>query len=95
MNPHLERTIFTSKSYTDFAMQKPFKAQSTQPDTAPYQLIKHFTLKVRCMAKTKQAFDENPGYLLSTLHAKLYTWEKSSAFIDKCSVSAVNFKCNL
>ena len=39
-------------------MQKPFKDRSTQPDMAWYQFIEHFTLKVRCMAKTMQAFEE-------------------------------------
>ena len=29
------------------------------------------------------------------LYAKLYTWEKSSTFKDKCEVNAVNCKCNL
>ena len=37
--------MFTSKSYADFAMQDPFKARSTQPDTARYQFIEYSTLR--------------------------------------------------
>ena len=59
MNPHLERTLFTSKSYADFAMQKPFKGWCTQPDMAWCQFIEHFTWKDQCMAKSTQAYNEN------------------------------------
>ena len=45
MNSHFERTLFIYKFCADFAMQNPFKVQSTQPDTAWYQFIKHFPLK--------------------------------------------------
>ena len=31
----------------------------------------------------------------STLHTKLYNWEKSSIVKYKCAVKAVNFKCHL
>jgi len=32
INSHFERAMFTSKFFTDFAMQTPFKVWSTQPD---------------------------------------------------------------
>ena len=45
MNPYLARTMFTSKSTADFAMQNPFKVWSTQEETSRYQFFAHFTLK--------------------------------------------------
>ena len=60
MNSHLERTMFTSKSYADFAMQKSFKDRSSQAATARFQFVEHFNLKDICTAKSTQALDENP-----------------------------------
>ena len=71
-------------------MQKPFKAQSTQPDMVQCQFIDNFTLKYRFTAKSMQ-----PTTYKSELHGKLNTWEKSSTFKGKCVVNAVNFICNL
>jgi len=34
VNPYLERTVFISKSTTDFAMQNPFKVVNTQEETS-------------------------------------------------------------
>ena len=51
MNPDLERTMLTSKSYAHFAMQIPFKVRSTQEETSRYQFVAHFTLKELCTAK--------------------------------------------
>jgi len=45
MNPDLERTMLTSKSYAQFDMQIPFKIQSIHPDSSRCQYIDHFTLK--------------------------------------------------
>ena len=45
MNTYLERTMFTSISATDFAMQNPFKVRSTQEERLWYQFFAHFTLK--------------------------------------------------
>ena len=48
LNPYLKRTMFTSKSTADFAMQTPFKVRSTQEDTSwygTYHFIAHLTLK--------------------------------------------------
>jgi len=59
MNSSLERTMYTSKSYADFAMQKSFKDRNTQPDMVRCQFFEHFSLKVRCSAKSTQALDEN------------------------------------
>ena len=59
MNPYLERTMFTSKSTSNFAMQNPFKVLSTQEETSRYQFFAHFTLKELCMAKSTQALDAN------------------------------------
>ena len=58
MNSHFEITIFTSKFFADFAIQNPFKLQSTQPDTTQYQFIEHFALKKQCKAKSMQAFSK-------------------------------------
>ena len=59
MNSHFERTMVTSKFCANFAMQNPFKVQSTHPDKSWYQFIQHFTLKEGCTAKSTPAFDEN------------------------------------
>ena len=59
MNSHLERTMFTSKLYADFAMQKSFKDRSTQAAMARFQFVEHFNLKDLCTAKSTQALDEN------------------------------------
>jgi len=45
MNHHLERTMFTPKSYPALSVQNSFKDWSTQPDTAWYLFIEHFTLR--------------------------------------------------
>jgi len=59
MNPYLERTMFTSKSTADFAMQNPLKVRSTQEETSWYQLFAHFTLKELWTAKSTHALDAN------------------------------------
>ena len=59
MNSPFERTMFTSKSNTDFSMQKSFKERNTQPDTARCQFIEHFNLKVQYTAKLTHAFEAN------------------------------------
>jgi len=59
MNPYLERTMFTTKSKADFAMQNPFKVRSTQEETSWSQFFAHFTFKELCTAKLTQALDAN------------------------------------
>jgi len=59
LNPYLERTLFTSESPEDFAMQNPFKVRSTKEEMSRYQFFAHFTLKELCTAKSTQAFDAN------------------------------------
>ena len=59
MNPYLERTVFTSKSTADFAMQNLFKVWSTQEEMPRYQFFAHFTLKELCTPKLIQALDAN------------------------------------
>jgi len=73
MNPFLERTMLTSKSTADFAMQNPFKVQSTQEENSLYQFFAHFTLKELCMAKLTQALDANqPLYMYAACGTQLF-----------------------
>jgi len=45
MNPHLERTMFTSKSYARFCYEKNISKPGAHSEIWPgrYQFIKHFT----------------------------------------------------
>jgi len=93
-NQHLERRMFTSKSYADLPMQNSFKNRSTQPDMARYIFIEQFTLKVWYTAKLTQALICT-GNFPSTLHDELNSLEKSCTFQGKCSYNAENFICDL
>ena len=93
MNPYMGRTMFTSKSTKDFAMQNPFNVRSTQEETSQYQFFAHFTLKELCLAKLMQALDANrPLSKYGMLHTELHSLDKPCTFKGKCSYNAEIFK---
>ena len=86
--------MFTSKSYADFAMQKPFKARSTQPDMACANLLNILLGKTNAWRNLSKLMMRTYNFQCA-LHGKLNTWKKSSTFKGNYAVSAVNFICNL
>ena len=91
MNPYLERTMFTSKSTADFAMQSPFKVRSTQEEMSRYQFFTHFTLKELCTAKSTQALDANrPLSKYSELNSLNFRMMYSNIGLSFCEIVPLN-----
>ena len=98
MNPHFERTMFTSKSFADFALKntlsKSVAHRQIWADTIWLNILGYFESRVRCKAKFTQAFDANKQISKYPTCQTQYLGEIQH-FQSKCSVNAVNFICYL
>ena len=86
--------MFTSKSYADFAMQKPSKLGAHSQIWSGANLLNILLGKTDAWQNIRKLTMKTYNFQ-SALQSKLNTCEKSSTFKGKCAVNTEYFTSNL